>query len=314
MTKSKTETCENFIEIRFYGLMRSGNHAIINWVQDQYEGEYTCFLNNVMHNGADPFTENTDVIVQGVESTQDVEELRERNGKILMYSYEDRFGLRVADDDFLKSACPDSFEENREKFVGKSRHKFDVMIIRDPFNCLASRYRMIETRGPQGGESDMRIITDHWKSLAREAVALKNNPSPTKVVINYNRWVEDQNYRRELSRQLLGTFNDSSVDKVAIQGGGSSFPETTVARLTMEDISQKWRKIFSIRRIKKMGMYIRRLLADKPETDDFFQRWQALSGDESYQQLFRDPEILTLSEALFGELSGTREFVRSLQT
>ncbi len=39
----------NFIEIRVYGLMRSGNHAIIKWIQDQYSGHITCFLNNVAH-------------------------------------------------------------------------------------------------------------------------------------------------------------------------------------------------------------------------------------------------------------------------
>ena len=37
----------NFLEVRAYGLMRSGNHAIIEWAQSQFAGEITCFLNNL---------------------------------------------------------------------------------------------------------------------------------------------------------------------------------------------------------------------------------------------------------------------------
>jgi hypothetical protein len=116
----------------------------------------------------------------------------------------------------------------------------------------------------------------------------------------------------ELSQKLRGTFNDSSVDKVAGFGGGSSFPETTVAKLTFEDILRKWRKAFSLRRLRKFGTYIQRLFAKKPVSDDFFERWKAVADDENYRELFRDPEMLELSEKLFGELPGTRDFVKSL--
>lgn len=33
----------NQIEIRVFGLMRSGNHAIINWVQNQYQTDSLFF-------------------------------------------------------------------------------------------------------------------------------------------------------------------------------------------------------------------------------------------------------------------------------
>jgi hypothetical protein len=44
----------NALELRVYGLMRSGNHAIIEWILGLFPAAKTCFLNNVDHGNKDP--------------------------------------------------------------------------------------------------------------------------------------------------------------------------------------------------------------------------------------------------------------------
>jgi hypothetical protein len=55
----------------------------------------------------------------------------------------------------------------------------------------------------------------------------------------------------------------------------------------------------------------RRLTAPQPQGKTG-ERWPAYRDDPAFRAALRDPEVLQLSERLFGELPGTREFVRSL--
>jgi hypothetical protein len=44
-----------------------------------------------------------------------------------------------------------------------------------------------------------------------------------------------------------------------------------------------------------------------------FERWKHLAEDNKFRALFFDDELLSLSEDLFGEIPGTREFVKSIK-
>ncbi|NEP74518.1 MAG: hypothetical protein F6K25_22760 [Okeania sp. SIO2G4] len=52
-----------------------------------------------------------------------------------------------------------------------------------------------------------------------ETQYLKNN----KVVIDYNKWFADVNYRQQLSSQLNFEFSDAGINEVKGYGGGRSF-------------------------------------------------------------------------------------------
>lgn len=307
------EDMRNEIEIRAYGLMRNGNHAIIKWIQDQYPGMVTCFLNNIRHGDHDPYTNFTQLKVTGVDEGTDIEKLRLLKKQLLIYSYEDRADIGEENTEFLQSVYSLTFEENRIKYLGQSRHYFDVAILRDPFNGLASRYAMIQEQWAFGGISKMETIAANWKAIARQALEWDEHPSETTLVILYNNWVQDVLYRKKLSEKLLGHHNDTSVDKLSDFGGGSSFTETNAYRFSKRDLMAKWYKIFKWRHFKKIGQYGKRLIAPKVEKQVFFERWRKLEKDPAFRKIFRDEEILTLSESLFGELPGTREFVRSIK-
>lgn len=302
----------NTIEMRVYGLMRSGNHAIIEWIKRQYPERTICFLNNIKHGDFDPYQNYIQKELIEIDEQLDIESLRKTKKYLLIYSYEDRQILQVQNIDFLSSIFQFGFEEKREVYFGKSKYHFDVAIIRDPFNCFASRLTMLQQKGAMEGVDDMEVVVHNWKILAKHAIALKDSAKPEQIVINYNFWTVDKSYRERISQQLMGTFNDESIDSISSFGGGSSFNAQSTNRITIRDLFLKWRKIFNIRRFMKIRYYIRRLFALGLDRNVFFKRWKKLSDNEEYRKLFVDREILDLSEKIFGEIPGTRAFIASI--
>lgn len=311
---SKEARITNHIEMRVYGLMRSGNHAIIEWLQRQYKAKSTCFLNNVKHGDHDPYANAERPVVTGFPPDLDTQSIRTSDKHVVIYSYEDRDSLEAGDHDFIHSVFNEALEANRERYLGRSRHCFNVMIIRDPFNCLASRLKMLETRGPLGGVSDLSLITRNWKRLAERAIALGRQLQPGEIVINYNRWVRDQEYRQQLSMQLLGQFNDESFDMVPFYGGGSSFAETVFIKPRLGKTIKRCCKLLLTGRHREIPQRIKRHFVPRKLIDKtpLLSRWKQLAEHERFRQLFLDPEIIALSEELFGELPGTRDFVMSV--
>jgi hypothetical protein len=300
----------NFLEVRAYGLMRSGNHAIIEWLQNQFAGEITCFLNNVKHGDHDPYSTYEQRVLTGIENQIDIETLRRTRKRLLVYSYEDRHELKTEQKTFHESVFQLDFEKKRRLYLGASEHQIDVLIIRDPFNFFASRMKLIHDRGPQGGVSDLALILKNWKALAREAIKLTQAPESGKIMANFNRWVADLAYRQSLSGLLMGTFTDSSMRSVPEYGGGSSFQDSD--KLTIRMIMARWQEVFNIKRYARLGHYWKRLITpDRKEK--VFERWKHLAEHDKFRALFFDGELLALSEELFGEIPGTREFVNSIK-
>lgn len=298
----------NFLEVRAYGLMRSGNHAIIEWAQNQHSDHITCFLNNVRHGNHDPYTNHKRRILTCIDEKIDIDDLRTMRKQLLIYSYEDRDELESENKTFLDSVFQKDFEVNRKNYLGPSRHQLDVLIIRDPFNFLASRLKLLQVRGPLDGVSNPVLIMKNWKILAKEALNVIRYPQPGKMVVTYNRWVTDISYRQCLSQRLMGTFNDSSMRSISQFGGGSSFKNPD--RLTISMMLMRWKKLFSIERFANFGHYWRRFTAPNNEKK-VFERWKHFSKDESFLDLVLDDEILELSEKLFGETPGIREFLKT---
>lgn len=307
MEITKKTEATNFLELRVFGLMRSGNHAIIEWMLNQHSGHPACFLNNVRHGDHDPFSHFAHRMLYNIHEEIDTEALRVMSKRLLIFSYEDRFEL--GEQDFLESVFNPAFEANRREYIGQSENILDVMIIRDPFNCFSSRFKMLQTTGPHSGLADHTLIVRNWKAMAKKAIALRDAPEPNKIVVSYNRWVTDRNYRQELSRKLKGTFDDSSREATSEFGGGSSFQ---LAPLTPRMIIAQRKKLLDRWRYRMLGHYLKRFVAPRAAKMKVFERWKLFVEDEDFKRALRDDEIRQLSEELFGELPGTREFVQTL--
>ncbi len=193
-------------EIRVVGLRRSGNHAIINWIRNQHTGK-ACHLNNIRPDKS-PY--------RNLYFHYQTEKLKQESignfspKDCLMYSYEDYP---------LEAIATAEWEKKHDLYVGKSRKKYDVLIIRDPLNLLASRLKrkFMDTKA-----NDWSVV-DLWIAYAKEYLGETNYLSNNKICINYNHWFSDAKYRQSLASQLDCKFSDYGFDQVKSEGGGSSF-------------------------------------------------------------------------------------------
>jgi len=195
------------LEIRIMAMMRSGQHAVIDWLLNQLPGN-VVYINDILHPDCDKYhhiklcNENTDFFI---------------------FNIEDRF-LAAGD------------EEADRMVFNHMAPKKRILIIRDPYNMFASRYARETARtNPITGELQHPEISKCswtplkgwtspaaircWKDHAVEAI----KPRITDVVINYNKWFADIEYRKTIAHGLNLNFTDKGIDKINEIGEGSSF-------------------------------------------------------------------------------------------
>jgi hypothetical protein len=201
-------------EIRFFAMMRSGQHAVINWLLAQLPDPHT-FFNDPLY--------PTQAFGAKLSKPDDL---------FLIYNIEDRF-------------IPAGIEECKEKIYDHSKERdgdiINVLILRDPFNMFASRYARETSRknlatgekqhegiascswSPLGGWTSQQAL-ECWKDHAKEVT----QPSCMNLIINYNMWATSEEYRKQISEFFEVEFNDVAFNEMAIvQGEGSSFDGTT---------------------------------------------------------------------------------------
>lgn len=259
----------NHKEMRVVGLRRSGNHAILNWIKKQQGGDLIHF-NNAMIN-KNHYREKYHELIRK-NKLETINYWRQEAKGIfhekdcLIHSYEDYSLDQVTN--FL-------FELKHDIYFGKSQEKYDILILRDPFNLLASRgkkdYRDVKNK--------RKTDVDMWIEYAKEYLGETNFLKNKKICISYNHWFADVNYRRDIASQLNLEFSDASINKVSRQGGGSSF---------------EGREYHG----KAMNM-------------DVCSRWKYFADDPSYRKLFDNQELLEYSLQIFGHIPGT-ECLRKL--
>ncbi len=90
-----------------------------------------------------------------------------------------------------------------------------IIVLRNIFNTIAS---MIKRR-PQAPFFNM----DVWKSIAREAA---KGQESGRVIVLFDKWHADEEYRRLIARRLGVDFTDAGRDEILNIGRGSSFDQT----------------------------------------------------------------------------------------
>lgn len=251
-------------EIRIVGLRRSGNHAITNWLEKQERGSIG-YINNAPCD-KNPYQHFYERHLSYNKYPKKIRQLKlQSRGKFtkydcLLYSHEDYS---------LEQVTNPEFAEKHDIYLGKSREKYDILIIRDPFNLLASRLKsnMMDVKAPN------QTVINLWIAYAREYLGETQYLKNHKVCINYNRWTMDVDYRRQLAGKLKLEFSDAGINEVKAQGGGSSFEG----------------KAFDGQAGKM----------------DVHNRWKYYAEDPLYRQLLNNRELLEYSERIFGHIPGT---------
>lgn len=251
----RTDTLASYVvnekEIRVVGLRRSGNHAVMNWIRKQ-QAEETIYINNVRPKEnpfravyEDQIRKSKDPSLPGWR-TKDIDRWqREAKGefstkKCLLYSYEDQPIEKLSDR---------NFEKKHDLYFGRSKVRYDVIIMRDPFNLFASRLRASRKREVPPDQFDfMRVkskkssLPQMWIDYAQEYLDETNYLRHTKVHINYNLWSTDPNYRCQIAKKLDLDFTDAGFDDVMTNGGGSSFDGVSLnGKASAMSVLERWK-------------------------------------------------------------------------
>lgn len=208
--------------IKCYGLKRSGNHAIVNWLLPK--GNF-LFFNNIVPIA--PILRNEKALPAPV-------------------SYKDWINVRTH---LIQRISP--LNLRRTTIVGLEDHRLDftpffdepcstanILILRDPANLFASRIRNASRRKqckprkphnlayPAELDDAMKGVLELWKVYAREFLG-ETDILPNRIGVYYNAWFTDQEYRYAICRKLNVGGADAGFATVSNYGGGSSFDQTT---------------------------------------------------------------------------------------
>lgn len=216
-----------------WGLKRSGNHLIANWIYANYGGVTKAPLvtDGLHQQFCDGFVDPE----AGVAFYNNCGRLHSRH-----------FGLgTLQPNDFRRAAQPhrctifgieDCSLSLADRTAGITEST-SVLILRDPLNALASRLEAARSR-PVLFPVDEGFI-DVLDGYCAEALG-HTEFLPAKVVISFNRFVDEPAYRDALADEL-GFINLDAVSEVSSYGGGSSFssdPTPSPARLLMTRFQQ----------------------------------------------------------------------------
>jgi hypothetical protein len=247
-------------------MKRSGHHAIIIWLGAHFPRNSVHFINDVVpflnpfryHSNTRRTTTRSEAFVQRRDC--DIAAEQEIRKNCLMYSYEDRRLTDLANEGVIRG---------KSATIGASRRKLTALVLRDPFNTVASRLKSGWHLGmKQGGD-----VLDLWLSYANEFIGATNHLDP-KVTVNFNRWFSDQAYRVSLSTVFGLPFTDDGLNRVASNGNGSSWSWTEFDHRAQE--------------MKVLD------------------RWQEFAMDQRFRKLFSNrQDVRRLSETIFGNMNGT---------
>lgn len=248
--------------LHFIGLKRSGNHAVIDWLRkNAYPGADRVVFHNCVYS---PLSAVPKKLTVG-----DVH-LPDARDTAMLLSYEDT--------NLMELAGLPTYGGTDALLPGARTRK--VLLLRDPWNCFASRMRRIQ--GLEAAQVDplksiqrtpWKTAIALWKQYAREFAGDTTVVTGEVIPINYNRWAGSKRYRDALLSRHFGVpvNNDIGIESVPDKGGGSSFD-----RLAMDGQASRMR---------------------------VFDRWRMYADQPAYARLF-DDEVVGLSARLFPRLTG----------
>ena len=160
---------------------------------------------------------------------------------------------------------------------------FNILILRDPFNWMASCMKF-DNKRPFFSKCLDKAVDPYWKNallagttridLYKTQLRLAMNKKEQKkyknfIIINYNKWFVEKKYRKWIVTEKLGldNFVDNKINQVAEAGGGSSFDKMSFQH--------------------------------RAQNMDVLNRWKYFENDERYMRLVSDPELVKFSEEFF---------------
>ena len=200
--------------LRIFGMRRSGNHAVINWLARNAPGGRSLFFNDCTP-GRKPFETYRAVEIDGERvagNGGDPVKLAARagDGTALMFSYED--------------AMPNE-RRRRPASVGvdEALISHEVVICRGILNWAASLLKKVQGNDAYSAAERVAIVLKALGGYARMLELAMAEDELGVVVIRYEPWMTDAGYRAGLLERLGFEARDDSLGEVQRYGNGSSF-------------------------------------------------------------------------------------------
>ena len=200
--------------LRVFGMRRSGNHAVINWLARNAPGGRSLFFNNCGA-GRKPFETYRAIELDGERvagSGGDPVKLAERagDGAALILSYED--------------AMPNE-RRKRPVTVGvdDAAISHDVVICRGFLNWAASLLKKVQGNEAFAAHQRVGVVLKAVNGYSCMLELARDEARPGPVVIRYEPWMADAGYRAGLLERLGLEARDNSLGEVQRYGNGSSF-------------------------------------------------------------------------------------------
>ena len=242
------------VRYQVHGMHRTGNHIIINCLMKGRPGN--IILCNDLQIGQHPVDSYMKLMQFG------------KGQPAIISNYED-----MPRENWAMEEYP--------LWYGGTKAIFQVIILRDPYNLLASRYAWKFPQGKRFREEAAyrQQLVDLWKDHARTYLDWEKRAAEGKVhyvAMNYNRWISDRTYRELQGQKLDLADPHAGLGEVPDFGGGSSF----------DGLKQK--------AVDNKGYTTRFLgLLDQPD----------------FTALFRDEELIDLADRIFGRLDRVDELL-----
>ncbi|MCK8484889.1 hypothetical protein MUY21_12655 [Aliiroseovarius sp. S2029] len=208
---------------RFFGIPRSGNHAIIEWFMGNIDVETTIFLNNCRE--GDPFTgfSYCNFVYNGHLRKHRANIHREKN-----HHFHRLLDKRSSATDLIISyEIMSPRPEERARLHAESginaQPTADFLIIRSPLNLIASSLTKLRneiTRPPR-----LRKSLEHleaWLPGTYQAYLQTASEDDVHPVI-YDQWGADQTYRKDILESVGLDPKRLDLGAMTTAGGGSSF-------------------------------------------------------------------------------------------
>lgn len=217
--------------MEIYGLRRSGNHGIINWIMANHYGR-GCFLNDVGFP-----RDNPQRICKSLPAFKNFEYIKSVNlnhkPNIVIASYENRNLEEVLNYEVYQNHC-----EANYKYVDS----YQIVILRDFYNLAASCYQSLKDNKEflKTRSSDVIDDTEAFANIwVQYAEAFLENPRV--IGIDYDGWVSSKKYRDSISDTLEFKNFENGLNSVASYGYGSSFEKGNKKKASSLYIS-RWKR------------------------------------------------------------------------
>ncbi|MES3005442.1 MAG: hypothetical protein V4664_00685 [Patescibacteria group bacterium] len=213
---------------------RSGHHAVIDWMFNQYDDNKLFFNYNVVSNLDPLFKSRVQYYLNdkryyrvisnswiksglvekklkefSLETLENVDFIENIDKNLLILNYED-----INPDDIDKM-----FSSTKEIFPEAKIYK--VIVLRDLLNLVASKIKFAIQLTQKDIINHSQKVTDTvnlWKAYCKYVL---NNKGVVHIV--YNKWFSDDGYREDLLDIIKSDKRDMAIPSLSTFGGGSSF-------------------------------------------------------------------------------------------